>query len=109
MHTLLVFTLGDMLGVLIIAPPVLWLADRIQARQKWALPAPALLAEAALVSITGWALIGMIWWNGLGIMLGPALLAACWVGLCAGRIGAWFAIVLAALIGVALDGSQRRE
>ena len=104
LHTLLVFTLGDMLGVLIIAPPLLWLADRIKARQKWALPAPALLAEAALVSITGWALIGLIWWNGLGIMLGPALLAACWVGLRAGRIGAWFAILLAALIVLPLTG-----
>jgi signal transduction histidine kinase len=109
LHTLIVFTLGDMLGVLIVAPPLLWLADRVETRQAWIIPRSSLLVEAALVSSGGWALIGLIWWNGLGIMLAPTMLATCWVGLRTGRVGAWFAILLAAAIVLPLTGLNGDE
>ena len=99
LHSLLVFSLGDMLGVLIVAPPILWLAERIEKRRQWALPSfqSALVAELVLVTAAAWGIVWAIDRAGMGLMLGPVLLATCWVGLRAGRPGAWLSILVAAV------------
>jgi signal transduction histidine kinase len=108
LHSLLVFGLGDMLGVLIVAPPLLWLADRIEGKQRWALPSLrlALAAELLLVTAAAWAVVWAIDRAGMGLMLGPVLLATCWVGLRAGRTGAWLSILLAAAIILPLSDQR---
>ena len=100
LHSLLVFTLGDMLGVLIVAPPLVWLAERIERRGQGAfvVPRATLVVELALVTAAAWAVVWAISVAGMGLMLGPVLLATCWVGLRAGRPGAWLAIVAAAAV-----------
>ncbi|MCY7399078.1 MAG: MASE1 domain-containing protein [Sphingomonas bacterium] len=110
-HSLLVFTLGDMLGVLILAPPLVWLADRIVERRRWTLrpPQPALVAEVVLVSVAAWSVVWAIDEAGLGITLGPVLLATCWVGLRTGRAGAWFSILAAAIIVLPLTDQRLDE
>lgn len=100
LHSLLVFTLGDMLGVLIVAPPLVWASERFRAR-NWSgvpRPTPAVVVESIIVSAAAWALIWGVDNAGFGLMLGPALLATCWVGLRAGRPGAWLSILLTAAI-----------
>ena len=100
LHSLLVFTLGDMLGVLVLAPPLVWLADRVLGKRQWAFRAPslALVAEVVLVSVAAWSVVWAIEQTGMGLTLGPVLLATCWVGLRAGRAGAWLSILGAAVI-----------
>jgi signal transduction histidine kinase len=99
-HSLLVFALGDMLGILLVAPPLVWLADRILKRRPWALqpPQPARIVELALVGLAAWGVVWAISQAGLGMMLGPVLLATCWFGLRAGRSGAWLSILITAAI-----------
>lgn len=98
--SLVVFTLGDMLGVLIVAPPLIWLADRLAGRHDWQMPwpRPLLVAECLLLTASAWAVVAAVDWAELGLTLAPVLLAACWIGLRAGRPGAWATIVLAAAI-----------
>ena len=111
LHSLLVFTLGDMLGVLILAPPLVWLADRIAARRRWSFdaPRPALVAEVVLISLAAWSVVWAIDQTGLGLTLGPVLLATCWIGLRAGRAGAWLSILAAALIVLPLTDQRIDE
>jgi signal transduction histidine kinase len=100
LHSLLVFTLGDMLGVLIVAPPLVWIAERVRGAglAKIKPPSVGLLVETALVTAAAWTVVWALDQAGFGLMLGPALLATCWVGLRAGRPGAWLSIVLTAAI-----------
>ena len=100
LQSLLIFSLGDMLGVLIVAPPLLWLAERLLRRAQWRFTPPraALVIELTLVTAAAWAIVWAINHAAMGLMLGPVLLATCWVGLRAGRTGAWLAILAAALI-----------
>ena len=110
-HSLLVFTLGDMLGVLMLAPPLVWLADRMVAGRGWSFgkPRPALVAEAVLISLAAWSVVWAIEQTGLGLTLGPVLLATCWIGLRAGRAGAWLSIVAAALVVLPLTDQRIDE
>ena len=110
-HSLLVFTLGDMLGVLVLAPPLVWLAERTLERRRWTLsaPRPALVAEVVLVSVAAWSVVWAIDEAGLGITLGPVLLATCWVGLRAGRPGAWCSILAAAVIVLPMTDQRLDE
>jgi signal transduction histidine kinase len=100
LHSLLVFSLGDMLGVLIIAPPLVWLAERLRGKKSTRFPPPTVgvVVEAVLITAAAWAAVWGIDRAGFGLMLGPPLLAICWVGLRAGRPGAWLSILLAAAI-----------
>lgn len=97
---LCVFTLGDMLGVLIVAPPLLWLAARLTRERSWKidLPRPIVIVETVLLTGLAWAVVWLLDWAGLGLWLAPVLLTICWIGLRTGRAGAWVAILLAAAI-----------
>ena len=110
-HSLLVFTIGDMLGVLIVAPPLLWLADRITGGRRYAFRPPpvAQMIEAALVTAAAWSVVWAIHRAGLGVMLSPVLLATCWVGLRAGRPGAWLSIIVTAVIVLPMTGQDAEE
>ena len=99
--TIAAFLVGDLLGVLLIAPPLLWLAARIDGVDRaeqapW--PSPTRIAEAGLVFVTGWALAMALAGVNPQISLTPVLVIATWVGLRCGRHGAWVAIMVCAAI-----------
>lgn len=108
---LLVFALGDMLGILLIAPPLLWLADRKSqlAEVRARLPQTGTIIEVIAVNAAAWGLVAAIREGGLGLMLAPVLLATCWTGLRTGRIGAWLVILLAAILVLPTTGSGMSE
>ncbi|MFV0624400.1 sensor histidine kinase [Sphingomonas sp. ac-8] len=96
------FALGDLLGALLLAPPLLWIVENRPEAPRLpdtarAAPLPA-LAEGILVlgaAIAAGVLLARI---GLGIQHTPALLAVAWIGLRFGRAASWSAIVLLAAI-----------
>ncbi|WP_205479335.1 ATP-binding protein [Sphingomonas arenae] len=102
---MLVFALGDMLGVLLLAPPILWLVQRLNPYASR--PSPKVLVsrwpEVALVLALAWLLVFFIQEVDLGVVLAPVLLGTCWAGLRGGRPAAWLAILLSALIVLPLS------
>lgn len=98
--SLATFTVGDLLGVLMIAPPLLWLADTIERgrRPKITIPHFAALFEGCIVLAISLGLVFALNGVGLGLPTTPVLLAAAWIGLRFGRAAAWCAIVLTALV-----------
>lgn len=98
---LLVFTLGDLLGILIVAPSLLWLAEGLRSRQ-WSglvdVPRARRWAEIVVLLAGAAALVWLLERLGDGLVLAPVLLAACWAGLRGGRVAAWLAIIATALI-----------
>lgn len=98
--SLAVFIVGDLLGVLMIAPPLLWLADTIENGERPTLATPrfgAVIEGAAMLAIASalvWALDDI----GLGRQMTPVLLAIAWIGLRFGRAAVWCAILATALV-----------
>lgn len=97
--SLTAFFLGDLLGILLITPPLLWVTDAALAK-RLSLPriSPAAVAEVAAVLSAGWAIGATLAWIGLGLQPAPALIAVTWVGLRFGRAGAWISLLLACMI-----------
>ncbi len=87
---------GDLLGVLVLAPALIWWAEALHQSVMPRLPALALrpLFENAMVMAACLLLTTMLWRAGLGAQPIPMLLAGAWVGLRQGRIAAWFAILV---------------
>jgi len=102
---MLVFALGDMLGVLLLAPPILWLVQRLN--PDGSRPPPKVPVsrwpEVALVLALAWLLVFFIRRVDLGVVLAPVLLGTCWAGLRGGRPAAWLAILWSALIVLPLS------
>lgn len=96
------FAVGDLLGVLLVAPPLLWAIQAVreapESLQTVRAPQVAGLCEAALVlgaAIAAGVLLARI---GLGVPPTPALLAVAWIGLRFGRTAGWCAILIVAAI-----------
>lgn len=102
------FWIGDLLGILMLAPPLLWLADR-----KFVLPRPSMPPrawEAVAVIGAGWAISALIWFAVGAIHIEPMLLCSVWVALRLGRMAAWlasslvtFVVLISADIDMTLD------
>ncbi|WP_454884298.1 ATP-binding protein [Sphingomonas oryzagri] len=97
---LLVFALGDMLGVLVVAPPLLRLVAWFEGQREWDFvrPGPLLAAELIAVTVAAWGAFAVTRWTGLAVLPAPVLLSTCWVGLRSGRQGAWISILIAAAV-----------
>lgn len=86
---------GDLLGILVLAPPLLWAAAAAN-KQMWPkIPSLSLrpVLEDCFVLSVCLLLTVALWRAGLGIQPVPALLAGAWIGLRHGRAAAWFAIL----------------
>jgi len=95
-----IFLLGDMLGILIVAPFLLWLSE---GKGRWGelrLSWPD-LRQAALVFALGWSLALLL----PDLRLMPIMLSMTWLGLRYGSKGAWIAIILSS--GVTLFWSAK--
>lgn len=85
---------GDLLGILVIGPLILWVVEGIQ-RGRFTFPkVPKIrqFIEDTLVISACVILTIALWEAGTGPQPAPGLLAGAWIGLRHGRIGAWFAI-----------------
>lgn len=102
---LLVFSLGDLLGILVLAPPLLWLVHRLRTG-SWSasIPKAGQFAELTLALGCAWGLVWLLHSLGDGLVLAPVLLAACWCGLRGGRPLAWVAIVTSAIVVLPMSG-----
>ncbi|MBB4857981.1 MFS family permease [Novosphingobium chloroacetimidivorans] len=91
---------GDLLGILVLAPPLLWLSQLARTRDRKSLPRPGLrpILEDAVVMSGCLLLTAALWRAGLGAQTTPSLLAGGWIGLRHGRTAAWFAILSQALV-----------
>lgn len=94
------FAVGDMLGVLLVAPPLLWLADLSSGKtvMPTMIPSRTHVAEAVIVLGLSLALVATLATIGLGLPATPVLLAIAWIGLRFGRAAAWTAIVVTAIL-----------
>lgn len=85
---------GDMLGILVLAPFLLSLGEVIEGKVALALPRikawPLLEGGGALA--VGTLAVWFLWRAGMGVQPAPGLLAGAWIGLRFGRRGAWLAI-----------------
>lgn len=94
------FAVGDLLGVLLIAPPLLWATQAVQdgrlSLHRPALRQLAVLGEAGVVLGVAIAASMLLAHIGLGVPATPALLAVAWIGLRFGRTMGWLAILIVA-------------
>lgn len=108
---MLVFALGDLLGILLLAPPLLVLAKWLFHAVPLRLPRVpfAKWLEAGLVLAASWGLVGLMYELSYGVLLAPVLLGTCWAGLRAGRLVAWVTLVVSAVIILPMSGSGFHE
>ncbi len=91
------FIVGDLLGVLLLTPPLLWLAELASgSASRPARPNIAGVIEAVLVLLFSFASEVLLASIGLGTPHTPLLLAVAWIGLRFGRTASWLAIVAVA-------------
>lgn len=95
------FAVGDLLGVVLVAPPLLWIIDGLRGRSAPApipAPPPAAVVEACLVFAIGAGVSGALAWVGLGLQPTPIAVAIAWLGLRLGQPGALAAVLLVAAV-----------
>ncbi len=97
--SLTAFGVGDLLGVLLVAPPLLYAADLLKGRASLPPHRPnlAAVAEAVCVLAASLVLVATLATIGLGLPATPVLLAIAWIGLRFGRAAAWTSIVVTAV------------
>jgi len=93
---------GDLLGVLLVTPTLIWLYRAWQAGEwlRQDLPPPARRVEAVLLLAIAWSTSLALAHVGLGLQLTPVMLAIAWIGLRCGRATAWAAILASALLAL---------
>ncbi|MEC3950152.1 ATP-binding protein [Sphingobium sp. HWE2-09] len=96
--SLAAFTVGDLLGVLIVAPPLLWIADLATWRRAMARMTVAAFPWHAIVESSGLLIVALVVTEllrrvGLGVQPMPAVLAVAWTGLRFGRAAAWLSLL----------------
>lgn len=93
------FVVGDLLGVLLLAPPLLWLAAvATGTAARPGRPNAIAVVEALSGLVIAFAIETMLAAIGLGTPHTPVLLAVAWIGLRFGRTASWLAIIVVAAI-----------
>lgn len=111
-RSLLVFSLGDLLGVLLVAPPLLYMLRRVRFPQlggRIKAPSKAIVAEIMLAMALAYFSVWVIYKANLGLLLSPVLLGTCWAGLRAGRPAAWLCFATTTLIVLPLTDAEASE
>lgn len=96
--SLTTFAVGDLLGVLILAPPIIALAEarEIPHERDWGFPTAGQVLEYAVVLGSS----GAVTWVTVALQLSdsltPVMLAASWIGLRFNRTAVWVTIVIVA-------------
>jgi signal transduction histidine kinase len=105
--TTMAFMVGDLLGVLMLAPPLLFFIELSKTRKlSWNLSVSH-GGEAIIIFAFGWALALAAMQVSLSLMMTPIMLATIWIGLRCGRTVAWLAILFVAILALPLSqGTQ---
>jgi signal transduction histidine kinase len=90
-----VFVVGDLLGILLVTPPVLALLRALRHRRRPNIGSPAEWAGTAVLLAFGGTIVWAIKLGGYGIRLLPLILAVGAIGVMYGRVHAWVSVVLA--------------
>lgn len=103
MTSLSAFAVGDLLGVLVLAPPLLWIAELLTRRPRlwrWRMAdiSWSALAEGSVLLAGGIVITESLRRLGLGVQPMPVILAVAWIGLRFGRAAAWVALAIVALL-----------
>lgn len=97
------FMVGDLLGVLLVAPVLLLLAElRSGHRPAWTV-SPWQAGEAVIFFAFGWAFAMAAKQVSPSLMLTPIMLTTAWIGLRCGRVAAWLTISLVAVIALPIS------
>ncbi|WP_031290521.1 MASE1 domain-containing protein [Sphingobium baderi] len=101
--SLTAFAVGDLLGVLLIAPPLLWIAGtagrgRKSLPSRLAPPSIAWTPVMEMAFLLGGAIVvtRLLTHIGLGFQPTPVILAVAWTGLRFGRLAAWISLAAVA-------------
>ncbi|WP_257558302.1 MASE1 domain-containing protein [Sphingobium sp. CFD-2] len=98
--SLAAFAVGDLLGVLILAPPLLWIAQALthppRSRRPGGIPLAG-IAESCALLLGGILITETLRRGNLGVQPMPVIFALAWIGLRFGRAAAWAALVLVTL------------
>jgi signal transduction histidine kinase len=105
----LVFMTGDLLGVLILSPPLLYIGKAIETNNWGRLRSPDRWFESVAVLMAATAATRGLQAAGYGLSLEPMLLAIAWVGLRHGRLAAWLALLTVAVIILPMTFEDRTE
>lgn len=98
------FVVGDLLGTLFVAPPLLWIADLGAGGRgrgdplRLGRPSVAAMVETVMVLALGLGLSRVLEAGGLGMQPAPVLVAVAWIGLRFGRAVAWGALLVIVLL-----------
>lgn len=100
--SLAAFAVGDLLGVLMLAPPLLWITQMFARRRRPRLRIdtgwwPA-LAESTALLLGAIGLTEILRRVGLGMQPMPVILAVAWIGLRFGRAPVWLALLVVTLL-----------
>jgi len=101
--SLAAFAVGDLLGVLILAPPLLWITEMLARQRRPRLRIRGAIRWQALTESTV-LLLGAIGPTeilkrvGLGVQPMPVILAVAWIDLRFGRAAAWLALAVITLL-----------
>jgi signal transduction histidine kinase len=98
-----VYWLGDVLGILMIAPPLLWLQSN---GLRWpGLRMSSRLRECIAVVLVGWASAALVSLTEGRLHVEPVLLSAVWVALRLGRMAAWL-VSATAMSAILIDAGR---
>jgi signal transduction histidine kinase len=107
---------GDLLGILVLALLLLWLASLAKVPRRIRIIPPPVRPVLEDITVMGGCLLLTValWRAGLGAQPAPGLLAGAWIGLRHGRVAAWLAILAQILVFLpysagALDDAARLE
>lgn len=93
------FMLGDLLGIILVAPPLLWLYRRVEGGVSTlhrSMPTAPQMAEISAIFLAGCALAILFLRIDPSISLMPITLSISWIGLRYGRLAAWAALMASA-------------
>ena len=90
------YVIGDLLGILVLSPPMIWLAGAISSGDRLAPALPRLrpISQNTVILAVSLLITIFLLKAGMGLQPLPALLAAAWIGLRHGRKAAWLAIIV---------------
>lgn len=107
--TALVFVTGDLLGVLILSPPLLYIARAFETKHWGRLRSPLPWVECLTVMVVATAATLGLQGAGYGLSLEPMLLAIGWIGLRHGRLAAWLSLLTVAAIVLPMTFEGRSD
>jgi signal transduction histidine kinase len=102
----IIFVIGDFLGIVVIAPPLLWGIEAVRARKFPRLGPWTNWVNSLIIMGVGVSIVLAAYEAGFGVRLVPLALAVAAVGLAFGQFAVWVAVVVVAVAVVSLTADS---